>query len=437
MKGRIFIAWSGNNTLAQEVKQRLDTEQYTGIVGGQDGAANGFFVGQAVLEEINQCNQAIFVIEKKADGTISNNLMFELGYALAKFKHNKLHLFYIDIEEKEIPSDIRGAWATHAISETSENVAEEIVEKFLAGQKHIIPEDKMAVINDYYDTKKMILEYAGSPRCSEYELAQYVLFFSQAAYMFHNEKEGFDCLELLTKSLRSPSPELGTAISVGMCYLRMLLAIRKGENVLYLQKEDYREAVNRLKEIEEDTRGWQKDDFTRWLRVIVLDAINYASILHSMCPELAEKKRNRILDGSIAPATECLSICEELLKHSANVHFVELYMAYMYRNRATAQKALDHPTEEIRKNLELSYRMRRKLWNYYNEAKRINTRLLETFEMEYYLAMSEQLEYMEDLYDREDTRDDCEGYILRVKEMNREKSHFIHKIEINISCTDV
>lgn len=433
MKGKIFIGWSGSNSLAKSVKLELEKEDYTCVVGGQGGISDGLFVGQAVLLELNQCDQAIFVIEKKKDGTISNNLMFELGYALARYKQNKLHQFYVGIEERDIPSDIRGAWATHTVSKDKQKVVDEIVKGFLADQKHIISEDKMVVVNDYYNKKEMMLQYSTRPFCSEYELAQYVLFYSQAAYMFHNENEGVACLEHLAQSIHRPSFELEKAISAGICYLRMLLAIQKEDDIIYLKNEDFRQAHQRLTSIRQQTDSLPKNDFSRWLHVIVLDAMNYASILHSACPKLQKEKRDKILNESIQFANECLMICEELMEQPSNVYFVELYIAYMYRNIATAKKALNYSSKEVYDELTSSYMMRKKLWEYYNEAKRINERLLDTFEMEYYLTLSERLEYMEDSYERDDSKEDCEEYIARIAASNCEKTHFINKIERNIA----
>ena len=102
---------------------------------------------------------------------------------------------------------------------------------------------------------------------------------------------------------------------------------------------------------------------------------------------------------------------------------------------ATAHKLLGSDEEIIRQNLSSSYKMREALWDHYNEAQRINAIILENFEMEYFLALSEELEYMKDDFDREDFRDDCEDYIRRVQAANREKSHFIHNIESNIKNT--
>ncbi len=115
MKGRIFIAWSGTNDIALKVKDYLETQDYTGVVGGAARATTGLFVGHTVLDEINHCNQAIFIVQKKDNGNISNNLMFEFGYSLAKFNSNKIHVFYVDIDQNDdtIPSDIQGIWADY------------------------------------------------------------------------------------------------------------------------------------------------------------------------------------------------------------------------------------------------------------------------------------------------------------------------------------
>lgn len=108
----------------------------------------------------------------------------------------------------------------------------------------------------------------------------------------------------------------------------------------------------------------------------------------------------------------------------------------MYRNLASAQKMLGMDRKSIHENYEKALEMRGMLWDYYSEAKRINTKLLESFEMEYYLASSEVLEFIEDDYTYEDFCEECQEYIDRVKSLNLEKSHFIDRIERNITQKD-
>ncbi|MBQ9945503.1 MAG: nucleotide-binding protein [Clostridia bacterium] len=434
MKGRIFIAWSGTNDIALKVKDYLETQDYTGVVGGAARATTGLFVGHTVLDEINHCNQAIFIVQKKDNGNISNNLMFEFGYSLAKFNSNKIHVFYVDIDQNDdtIPSDIQGIWADYYNTKNCTDVAKTITEKFLSDQKYIIPEDKMSVVNNYYGIKDLLLHYTESPKCSEYELAQYILFFAIASYMHTNEKEALACLQDFTKRLYNPSKELALAASLAICYIETLSCIQKTAETLFLKKEDFRTANRKLGNMAEEVELWEEDDFSQWLLVIIYDVINYAQILYASNPDTKPERREAYLRESINYAENCLAICDKLLMSPQNQHFTELFKAYMYRNLATAHKMLNSDDNTIRALLSSSYKMRESLWDHYNEAQRINAIILENFEMEYFLALSEELEYMEDELDRDDFKEECEDYILRVQAANREKSHFIHKIELNI-----
>lgn len=439
MKGRIFIAWSGHNTLALKIKQAIETEDYKCVVGGESGSANGLFVGQAVLDQINRCNQAIFVVQKKDDGTISNNLMFEFGYALAKFNSNKIHVFYIDIQENDdkIPSDVKGIWADHYKTAEHENIADVIAQKFLSDQKYIIPEDKMAVVDSYYRMKELFKQYAEAPYCSEYELAQYVLFFSQAAYQFSDMREGKECLRELFSSLKNPTDELENAISFGIRYLETLENIQKSGDLLYLSEDDFFDTKNELLSIEENVNNWGEDDFTVWFRMLLYDLLNYAQVLFASMLDFDPEWRDQLLDECNRYAGQCLELCDELLKNPANRHFAELYKAYMYRNLATAYKMQSRDVQLVFEALDNSRKMREGLWNHYSKAKLINTKLFETFEMEYHLTLSELLEYMgNDMTRKRLSLTKCRKYLQRIKALDQEKSHFIRTIEVNIDTVD-
>lgn len=434
MKGKIFIAWSGKNELAHAVKQYLEKEDYVGIVGGQSGTDGGLFVGDVVLRELDQCNQAIFIMQEKQDGTISNNLMFELGYALSRFDTNKIHVFYIDItsEDKTIPSDIKGIWASFFNTAESDDIAAEIAEKFFSNQKNIIPEDKMSVVNSYYSIKEKIQRYSESPHCSEYEFAQYILFFSQAAYMFGNEKDASCELKDLIKSLSNPDTALDYAIRFGICYLEVLSRIQKEDGVLCLKKEDFRGLRRRLRDMQVVAESWEKDDFSMWYLTILYDIMNYAHILYASSPELSEEDRIRYLKNGMEYADKCLALCEILESKKQNYLCAQLYKAYMYRNLYTIHSILSEQEAFAYECLEKSIKARKILVDYY-EVHTISARLFDNFELEYYLALSEYLEYVTDEDDFYDYKEDCEEYIRRIKDLHRERNFFVDKIETFIS----
>ena len=90
----------------------------------------------------NYSNDSVFasnnVDTKKPDtGMISANLMFEFGFLLEKLNYDKIHVFFIDIDENDIkiPSDIRGIWADYLCSNEDHNdIVETIVNTFLKRQ---------------------------------------------------------------------------------------------------------------------------------------------------------------------------------------------------------------------------------------------------------------------------------------------------------------
>ena len=169
MKEKIFIAWSGTTVIAEEVGKVLNKYNYMAIIGGDRTVRpDSMFVGQSIINQMNKCSQAIFIITKKdikeaSLGVISNNLFFELGYISARLKNSKIHLFYIDIDENDalIPSDLKGAWAKHLTSNNNDaaSLANEIVKKFLEAQYEIIPEEKMDIVLRWYDYKRLIQNY--------------------------------------------------------------------------------------------------------------------------------------------------------------------------------------------------------------------------------------------------------------------------------------
>ena len=458
MKGKIFIAWCGNNALATQVKDCLGDEHYTGVVGGQTGQEGGFHVGEAVLREINQCNQAIFLVELR-DDAIRGNLLFELGYALARFDAKKIHVFYINIAQnsKQIPSDLKGIWANYLSSDPAENaewanrddsLAKQIVSLFLKNQRTIIPEEKMGIIDSYYSIKEKIFRYPESPYCSEYEFAQYVLFFSLAAYMFRCEKDSRNALAELMTKLTVRSNELDCAISAALCYLDIFSEIQRETNTLYLKRTEFRTLTRRMDGLIENVKRWEENDFSLWFLTFLCDMKNYVHILYSFCPTIPQNARIRCLEDSIPIAETALACCDKLVgeekhsgivEHAKNRQCVMLFRAYMYRNLSTAYSILSEQKPELKEkqisSLRASLGERLQLKNYY-ASHSINSMLRDNFELEYFLALSELLEFEEDEDVQFDYTQDCVEYVERMRSANREENYFLNKIAGLVGLTE-
>ena len=93
MKDNIFIVWSGNHgqQLATQTKNKLESHGYHCIVGGEGGLKNGMHVGTAIISQMQTCTQAIVIVQKKENGSISNNLFFEWGFLISHLGDKKVH----------------------------------------------------------------------------------------------------------------------------------------------------------------------------------------------------------------------------------------------------------------------------------------------------------------------------------------------------------
>lgn len=76
MKDKIFLIWSGNNVVATKVKTILEKEKnYLCLIGGSfESDTQMFTVGDTVIRQMNMCNQAIVIFQRKSSGNISENL---------------------------------------------------------------------------------------------------------------------------------------------------------------------------------------------------------------------------------------------------------------------------------------------------------------------------------------------------------------------------
>ena len=442
MKGKVFIGWCGSTKLADEVKARLRDVDFDGIRGGQTRADNYLYLGQAILKEIDSCNQAIFIFQKKEDGSISASTLFELGYALARIEANKIHVFYIDIPERDesIPSDLEGIWAEHLFNVDNEQIDERVVEKFLANQKKVFIGNKMSIINTYYEKRSAFECYADRPFCSEYELAQHVVFFSQAAYMFNDVREGLEHLRRLEQRLSSIGPELMQSLRFAVAYLSFLQNIRSVGETIYITRDEFRRTRDAFNTVLNGIEDWPDSEFKTWLQIMALESLNYIRILRSTDPALRPDQRDRLLARSVEFAQQTLDKCDALCgspkrdisDESTNEQCVTLYRAYMYRNLSTACLNKSEPDQaEANRYLILSYQERKKLLDYY-KVRTISSRIFDTIEMEYYLAISEMLEFYEDEEVLEENVESCGDYLERIQDLHQKKTVFINKIEHNL-----
>ena len=132
MKDKIFIGWSGNNDAALKIKRILENDyNYICCIGGNaDNSSNFASVGDTVIQQIKSCNQAIMIFQNKADGSISNNLFFELGYVFSSYGAKKVHCVKKGDEQIVLPSDFDNSFVEPIKAEDEDKFVDGIIKYF-------------------------------------------------------------------------------------------------------------------------------------------------------------------------------------------------------------------------------------------------------------------------------------------------------------------
>ena len=244
MKGRVFIGWTTSQDLATLVKDKLEDLEFDSVVGGKNSKSQAEshnvsnFIGETIINQINSCNQAILIFSRKADGSISSNLLFELGYCMSRFAKNKIHTYFIDItnSDSDIPSDLRGIWALEISSnnKTQEEIAEAITNNFNNNNSIEIQENKMSLIDNWYTIRARIDSHYEQYRYSDYEIAMYFLFFTQSAYMYDMTNNAIETIKNFKKNMRKMSIELNWAIEICNFSLEIFNNTLHNNNGIYI-----------------------------------------------------------------------------------------------------------------------------------------------------------------------------------------------------------
>lgn len=429
MKDRIFIGWSGSNEVALKVKYVLENRcNYKCSIGGNcENNSSMSSIGDTVIQQIKNCNQAIIIFQNRSDGQVSNNLFFELGYTLASYGVAKTHCVRRSSEKITLPSDFDSAFVEPIDDTEEEKFVGGIVSYFLDRQKLSVNTNKMYLIDNRYIIRGFIQSHFSDQgsKCSDYELAQYLLFYMQAANMFGDVKKVQDeILAFKSANQHNFSTELAFSVNISLAFFDLVLNIKNGENgTLYIDKPTY----HRFKEHYDALNGELKDDpegiYDNWAMLFLCNHMTYGNSLYSNCPELTDERRRKIAQR-VCDWTEKCVIYADLLKKSApvvenndHIGILSFMLAYTYRNRFLAEKLLGNP--DFLKWLELTRKERVSLKKHFGYGS-IDTHLSENIDMEYYLNLIEYLSFAEEL---DLDEDDVEIYLDEIKSyLEREKN---------------
>lgn len=445
MKDRVFIAWSGTIEIALKVKRVLEDRcNYRCFIGGNESNDSNYAsVGDTVLQQIKSCNQAIVIFQKRDDGNISNNLFFELGYALASYGQTKVHCVRPKSDKLLLPSDFDNSFVEPIDDSNTDTLVNGIVDYFLARQKLSVNINKMQLINNRYRIKEYIKRHFSEQgsKCSDYELAQYLLFYVQAAQMFDDINPVRNELETFKHAFQyNFSKELSTSVDICLTFFELYsgIEIDEASNSAYIDRHTYRRVKEKFTSIEADIEADIQDDdtgiFDEWAKVFTCDYMVFATDLYLGCPELSEERKIKIAKRTIELADECIARIEKLqavapiIENNDHVGILSLFKSYIYEHKFIAYDSLgDASAVEWLKSTKKEKASLRKYFDY----GAIDSQLSDNLDMEYCLTLIKYLSYSDKLGLEDEEIEECMdeiGDFLTKTQNKKSNNKFIEKI---------
>ena len=408
-KEKVFIAWGGNQPLAEQVGIELKKRGYEGVIGG--GNPTDMYIGNQVLSQISQCTRAIILAEPRRDmlNSFSSNLMFEWGYLTATIDAHKLHVFIIDESQKSLPSDLAGIWCNEiTTSEKSrEKVSEEIIDIFEEAASRPVEIDKMKIFFNYNNLKRDIAEHSVSPKYSEIEMAHYVLHCIEMSDYYMEEAE-YD--ELLSK------------IEPVSAILEFAVQVARASTVVFRETETMTKALSFDMFVELRAIFGRQFDFSAqdnnlhlWLKYVCSRRL---AVIHSFLArneEMEEEHQKIYYDKCIeynAQAWDAIQKIVELFPY--DTMYAKLYESNLLRGKFRTHKKIGE-YENAKESAINSSKAREAFYIHYKQRFPQDVFLVNRLAEDYYLSIVSKLEYIDDPVEKKIAESTVKSYLSKVE----------------------
>lgn len=389
----VFVVWGGNQDLARRVGDKLNAIHFSGVVGG--GQPTDLFVGSQVLSQIHQCTRAILLVEDTSGSNLptgynlSDNLMFEWGYIIGTFSPTKVHVFLIDLSVRDLPSDLAGSWASEVSRDgaTEDELAEEIVGTFQKDARHQVEVDKFEIMHMWTQVLRYVETYNTMPQSSDVELAHYLLHSMETCYYYMDDER----FEELLNAMKPVSSVLEYAVAMVKANLRLF---RETDGLQYALPYDGYMELKTFFERSYDI-SFQDEELHQWFRFI---AARRQALLHRTVaenPEFSDEERMTFREETIGLTMSALQILDDIVAtYPRQAGYANLYYGYLYRDLYLMNFMLGHD-EKARENNILAVRAKESFYLTYKDRYPQDLILIQHLGQEYYLALAEQLDYIE------------------------------------------
>ena len=446
MKGTIFIGWCVNNSLAIRVAEKLEGLGFRCIVGGNYSEYENSYIGGTIIKQLKSCNQAIFLISKNDIGLISNNIIFEIGFSFSKYNSvtKKTHLFYLDVDPKDqaIPSDLLGAWAHHISAESCpmEELSDDVVKLFLSNQKNSIEENKMDLVSSWYALDDMISKHYVEPQHSDYEMAQYFLFYAVSSGLLSIFSKMKDNLALFKKNVDQSSVELYSTLNLAEVMYSVDQSRLYEGNISYIDDITYFNAVTAIERLTDEMENYDDGgfengrlieyDFKKWFLMVAYQRIGYIGMTYANNPSIDAEEKGYVYKKSIGYQDKTIELCNQLRieNSSKNRELATQYRAFCYRNNSIAYNFFND-VDKSREFRLMAFEDHKFLHEYYKNMS-LDSRLSVTLEREYYLLMAEILNYIDNPMQKRIYMKEIEAYTNYMLTVRDSTNQYVNRIKL-------
>ncbi|MCL2065574.1 MAG: nucleotide-binding protein [Candidatus Cloacimonetes bacterium] len=420
---KVFIAWGGNQDLAQLVRNEMNKHNFDGIVGG--GTPTDMYIGTQVFSQISQCTRAIILVENthtNAVNPFSSNMMFEWGYLTAKMDPRKLHVFLIGIHKENLPSDLAGIWAEEIKDKndkTREQIAGEIVELFIDSAIRPIEIDKIKIFSMWNDTKRNLSIYSKTPAYSEIECAHYLLHSIEVVYGYMEEEE---ILNLMSKIVPATSV-LEFAMQIVKSNILMF------EESAGLTKQLSFDTFSEVKSLFEKKFDFSNQDrnLHLWFKYFCSDRLGLLYMFIVKNDDFDAEYKTLYFNKALECYNEALYTLREIVEiypHEAN--YTKLYEGYLYRDLYRLYKILDIDREKTYQYITAAAKAHETFYLNYKQRFPNEGYLIRHLGKEYYLDCAEKLKYLTDPIEKKIAENTIRSFLEKL-ETDNGRQHIVLK----------
>ncbi|HBK01682.1 MAG TPA: hypothetical protein DDY77_01440, partial [Clostridiales bacterium] len=349
-----------------------------------------------------------------------------LGFLVGSLKIKRVFTVYIDGAEATAPSDLKGMWDVSVFSEgkTTDELAAEIVDLFIHEQTDELNENKIELVTDISRLRGLIEAHRANPVHFESEIAELILLYCQSTYMFGVMGKGKKLLTEILNSGEVRDDRVILAINSSLCYYEICENLQQDKDgTLYLPKEAYEGIKTKLLSQIETVEKLGDGEFKRMFLMLNYDYVTFANMMYYLCAGAEGDLEFR--DFCVE---KCIETCEKFRSFDPdkNDQLAALYESYGYRNAALYFIKTDRK-EKAMDAFDKSRAARYKLFRYFRN-KDMDKNIFEQIKMEYYLALTDDLDLVYGVEKKRRLRE-LEDYLEDAYSASLDKNYLVRKIE--------